>query len=70
MVPQSIWVSVNNLMKFLDVFKNATTKLSGVYYPTSCWVLQELYCMTCIFKAFEEKSKVFKTIVAVMREKF
>lgn len=37
---------LNDLTIFLQVFKEATTILSGVYYPTSSLVLKQIYTMT------------------------
>ena len=37
------WNSIVKLTDLLNVFKDATTILSGVYYPTSDKVLQQLY---------------------------
>ena len=40
------WDQLNALTNFLQVFKFATTVLSGVYYPTSPLVLKKIYVMT------------------------
>ncbi|GJV82442.1 zinc finger BED domain-containing protein RICESLEEPER 2-like protein [Tanacetum coccineum] len=42
----SHWETIELISELLDVFKNATTLLSIVYYPTSCLVLSQLYLMT------------------------
>ncbi|GJT99372.1 zinc finger BED domain-containing protein RICESLEEPER 2-like protein [Tanacetum coccineum] len=40
------WVIIEGLTQLLEVFNNATKILSGVYYPTSPLVLQQIVFMT------------------------
>ncbi|XP_076926505.1 zinc finger BED domain-containing protein RICESLEEPER 3-like [Bidens hawaiensis] len=68
MFPNGAWDNIGYFLEYLDVFKTATTKLSGVYYPTSCWVLQELYNISLNCKDFENKNDLFEHIVDPMKK--
>ena len=63
------WKNIKKFVQFLDVFKKSTTALSGVYYPTSCLVLYELYLMTLNIKNYENK-KFYMEMIPAMKEKF
>src|SRR3990170_6967177 len=39
------WVIIEQITDFLKVFKEATTLLSGIYYPTSHLVLNQIFMM-------------------------
>jgi len=68
--PDEGWDMIDEITEFLEVFKNSTTKLSGVYYPTSCLVLHEIYLMANNFFNFEDKNETFVKMVEPMKEKF
>ena len=53
----------------LEVFKNATTLLSGVYYPISCLVVNQLYLIASKLEEVESKSDLFKEMVRQMKLK-
>ena len=63
------WQVVASLCDFLEPFYNATTQLSGIYYPTSPLVLEWLMK---IVDTFQEKStdRMLAPIVAAMKEKY
>ena len=39
------WDTIVKLTDLLNVFKNATTLLSGIYYPTSPLLVNQVYLM-------------------------
>ncbi|GJS59375.1 zinc finger BED domain-containing protein RICESLEEPER 2-like protein [Tanacetum coccineum] len=45
--PDEYWVLIESLNPLLEVFQNATVILSGVYYPTSPLVLQQIFFISC-----------------------
>ena len=45
--PDEYWVLIETLNPLLEVFQNATVILSGVYYPTSPLVLQQIFFISC-----------------------
>ena len=55
---------------FLEVFYNATNKLSGVYYSTSCLVLMELLNMAYAFSNYKQKNEIYVDICKDMEKKF
>jgi len=62
------WQVVASLCDFLEPFYNATTQLSGIYYPTPLvleWLMK-------IVDTFQEKStdRMLAPIVAAMKEKY
>jgi hypothetical protein len=63
------WQAAASLCDFLEPFYNATTQLSGIYYPTSPLVLEWLMK---IVDTFHENSadKILAPIVAAMKEKY
>ncbi|GKA00176.1 zinc finger BED domain-containing protein RICESLEEPER 2-like protein [Tanacetum coccineum] len=62
--PLIIW-----LTQLLEVFNNATKVLSGVYYPTSPLVLQQIVFMTTKLTEYEFEEGIFATMVKPMKEK-
>ncbi|GKD09383.1 zinc finger BED domain-containing protein RICESLEEPER 2-like protein [Tanacetum coccineum] len=50
-ISEEYWVIIEMLNPLLEVFQNATVILSGVYYPTSPLVLQQIFFISC--KLFE-----------------
>ena len=63
------WDTIERLTRLLEVFYNATKKLSGVYYPTSHLVLEQLYYMCSSLSSFELTGGVFSNMVIPMKEK-
>ncbi|GJU88574.1 zinc finger BED domain-containing protein RICESLEEPER 2-like protein [Tanacetum coccineum] len=51
--PAENWVTIESLTQLLEVFNNATKILSGVYYPTSPLVLQQIFFMTTKLSEYE-----------------
>ncbi|GKC72086.1 zinc finger BED domain-containing protein RICESLEEPER 2-like protein [Tanacetum coccineum] len=51
--PAENWVIIEGLTQLLEVFNNATKVLSGVYYPTSPLVLQQIVFMTTKLTEYE-----------------
>nr|GEY52412.1 zinc finger BED domain-containing protein RICESLEEPER 2-like [Tanacetum cinerariifolium] len=51
--PTENWVIIESLTQLLEVFNNATKFLSGVYYPTSPLVLQQIFFMTTKLSEYE-----------------
>ena len=49
------WDTTFEFHGFLEVFCNATNKLSGVYYSTSCLVHMELLNMAHAFHHYKQK---------------
>lgn len=64
------WDSIVRLNELLEVFKSATTILSGVYYPTSSLVLKNLYFMCGKINDFQFAGNVYETMIAPMKAKF
>ncbi|GKA25041.1 zinc finger BED domain-containing protein RICESLEEPER 2-like protein [Tanacetum coccineum] len=64
--PNDHWETIELVSEMLGVFKNATTLLSGVYYPTSWLVLSQLYLMT---GKSNEYGMRFANMVGPMKEK-
>ena len=53
----------------LEVFKTATTLLSGIYYPTSPLVLNQVYLMAQKIQDFEYEGSIFEQVGKAMAEK-
>ena len=65
------WDRLNELTMFLQVFKEATTILSGVYYPTSPLVLKQIYAMTeKLYDLKSSPSRMFRKMVKIIKKKF
>ena len=54
------WYDIKVVTEMLEVFKNATTLLSGVYYPTSCLVLNQLFNGFKVRRGWIEKWFIYK----------
>ncbi|GJU14442.1 zinc finger BED domain-containing protein RICESLEEPER 2-like protein [Tanacetum coccineum] len=67
--PAENWVIIEGLTQLLEVFNNATKVLSGVYYPTSPLVLQQIVFMTTKLTEYEFEGGIFATMVKPMKEK-
>ena len=63
--PESYWDDISKITKFLKVFKNASTVLSGTYYPTSHLVLQNIIFMSSAIDDFSIKSNMFIELTTV-----
>ena len=68
--PESSWHTIKIVSEMLSVFKNATTYLSGVYYPTSCLVLNQLYLMCDKLNDYETRGIMYESMVTPMKLKF
>ncbi|KAK1419827.1 hypothetical protein QVD17_29191 [Tagetes erecta] len=68
--PVEGWECIKDVTEFLKVFKDATTFLSGVYYPTSPLVLNQLFLMANKLNEFQTKNEMFIAMVAPMLAKF
>lgn len=65
------WDRLNELTMFLQVFKEATTILSGVYYPASPLVLNQIYVMTEKLYEFKDSpTRMFRKMVKIIKKKF
>lgn len=65
------WDRLSDLTIFLQVFKEATTILSGVYYPTTSLVLNQLYTMTEKLDELKNSpTQMFRKMVKVIKKKF
>lgn len=70
-IPESDWNLLQELTHFLQIFKEATSLLSGVYYPTSPLVLNQFFLMTEKMANFEYSSiTLFQNMVIAMKSKF
>ena len=63
------WSIIAKLTDLLTVFKNATTLLSGIYYPTSPLVINQVYFMAQKIHDFEYEGEIFQQVGATMAEK-
>lgn len=63
------WSVCSNLCEILKIFKEATEELSGVYYPTSCLVIDHCVKIAITFNSFC-RSQVLGSCIAKMREKW
>ncbi|KAJ9545745.1 LOW QUALITY PROTEIN: hypothetical protein OSB04_025452 [Centaurea solstitialis] len=62
------WTIFDGLYDILRDFKNVTTWLSNVYYPTSPLLLNELYIFSCKFLMYEHHQH-WGTLIAQMKKK-
>jgi len=65
----SKWDVIETITQVLQVFKNATTALSGVYYPTSPITLNKIYLMTRKLGELECRGRPYSDMVGPMKEK-
>ncbi|PWA81589.1 squalene synthase [Artemisia annua] len=71
LVPFSVenWGLIQKITDLLKVFKTATTMLSGVYYPTSHSVLNQIYVLCRKLGTYEYDGPLFTNMVVPMKEK-
>ncbi|GJX66658.1 zinc finger BED domain-containing protein RICESLEEPER 2-like protein [Tanacetum coccineum] len=67
--PAENWVTIESITQLLEVFNNATKILSGVYYPTSPLVLQQIFFMSNKLTEYELNGGIFPSMVKPMKEK-
>jgi len=60
------WNIIAKLTDLLEVFKTATTLLSGIYYPTSPLVLNQVYLMAQKIQDFEYEGPIFEEVGKAM----
>jgi hypothetical protein len=63
------WEVIQKITELLKVFKTATTLLSGVYYPTSHLVLNQIFLMSSKLSEYEFCGNVYAIMVAPMKAK-
>ena len=63
------WSIIAKLTDLLEVFKTATTLLSGIYYPTSSLVLKQVYLMAQKINDFEYEGEIFEQLGKAMADK-
>ena len=62
---ESDWNTVFKIKKFLESFYTSTNILSGVYYPTSCMVLERLYITARAFNRYQNDPDLHAVIYAM-----
>ncbi|GJY93084.1 zinc finger BED domain-containing protein RICESLEEPER 2-like protein [Tanacetum coccineum] len=67
--PVEYWVMIEMLNPLLEVFQNATVILSGVYYPTSPLVLQQIFFISCKLSDLELEGGLLSCMVKPMKKK-
>ncbi|GJZ51172.1 zinc finger BED domain-containing protein RICESLEEPER 2-like protein [Tanacetum coccineum] len=67
--PDEYWVLIESLNPLLEVFQNATVILSGVYYPTSPLVLQQIFFISCKLSDLELEGGLLSCMVKPMKKK-
>ncbi|GJV44925.1 zinc finger BED domain-containing protein RICESLEEPER 2 [Tanacetum coccineum] len=63
------WVIIQSLTQLLEVFNNATKILSGVYYPTSPLVLQQIFFMSTALSEYELEGGILSSMIKPMKKK-
>jgi hypothetical protein len=63
------WNVAKALVKFLEIFYDATISLSGVYYPTSPLIMHTLVDIASHLKAFEN-NVLLSSMVSRMKLKY
>ncbi|GJZ45587.1 probable sodium-coupled neutral amino acid transporter 6 [Tanacetum coccineum] len=66
--PVEYWVMIEMLNPLLEVFQNATVILSGVYYPTSPLVLQQIFFISCKLSDLELEGGLLSCMVKPIRK--
>ena len=69
MLNESDWILALKVKRFLTSFYETTKILSGVYYPTSCMVLERLYIIARTFHKYKN-DPTFSEILIAMELKF
>ncbi|GJW30076.1 zinc finger BED domain-containing protein RICESLEEPER 2-like protein [Tanacetum coccineum] len=67
--PAENWVIIQSLTQLLEVFNNATEILSGVYYPTSPLVLQQIFFMSTVLSEYELEGGILSSMIKPMKKK-
>ena len=67
--PSGCWYTIEVITQMLQVFKNATTALSGVYYPTSSIALHKIYLISRKLSEMKERGQPFSDMVPPMLDK-
>ncbi|GJU85739.1 zinc finger BED domain-containing protein RICESLEEPER 2-like protein [Tanacetum coccineum] len=67
--PDEYWGRIEMLNPLLAVFQNATVVLSGVYYPTSPLVLQQIFFISCKLSDLELEGGVLSSMVKPIKRK-
>nr|GFA29380.1 zinc finger BED domain-containing protein RICESLEEPER 3 [Tanacetum cinerariifolium] len=62
-------VIIQSLTQLLKVFNNATEILSGVYYPTSPLVLQQIFFMSTVLSEYELERGILSSMIKPMKKK-
>ena len=63
------WEGIELIASLLKTFKESTTVLSGVYYPTSCLVIPQLFIMVKHLNKFNNTNDIYTTMIGPMKEK-
>ena len=63
------WATIQKMVELLQVFKDATTLVSGVYYPTSHLVLNQLWIICEKLGEFEFEGEMFDKMLVAMKSK-
>ncbi|KAL7615109.1 hypothetical protein Lser_V15G05806 [Lactuca serriola] len=63
------WELMGEFVEMLKVSKQSTTFLSGMYYPTSPLLLNELWLKSAQLELFEQRSEIFFLVTRPMRQK-
>jgi len=64
------WETIEIVTQMLQLFKSATTALSGVYYPTSPLALNKIYAMAVKLSELGVRGRPYSDMVPPMKEKF
>ncbi|GJX29283.1 zinc finger BED domain-containing protein RICESLEEPER 2-like protein [Tanacetum coccineum] len=67
--PAENWVIIQSLTQLLEVFNTATEILSGVYYPTSPLVLQQIFFMSTVLSEYELEGGILSSMIKPMKKK-
>ena len=68
-ITDDTWEVAKGLVKFLEIFYDATVSLSGVYYPTSPLMMHALVDIASHLKAFEN-NVLLSSLVSRMKLKY
>jgi hypothetical protein len=63
------WAIIEKIVNLLKVFKNATTLLSGVYYPTSYLVINQIWLICETLGEYEYEGVIFEKMIEAMKKK-
>nr|GEU83014.1 hypothetical protein [Tanacetum cinerariifolium] len=68
-LPAENWVIIQSLTQLLEVFNIAMKILSGVYYPTSPLVLQQVFFMSTVLSECELEGGILSSMIKPMKKK-